>query len=84
MVERQRIGCEHVIGCPKVFKVLSQPYHNRRKGFRLRFNLYAAICNLEQALTYEGSLILPLRMIAQETCEKKVTLPVRFLKRKAS
>lgn len=44
---RQRIGCEHVIGRLKVFRILSERYRNRRRRFGLRFNLIAAICNLE-------------------------------------
>lgn len=45
-ISRQRIGCEHVIGRLKVFRILCERYRNRRKRFRLRFNLIAAICNL--------------------------------------
>lgn len=44
---RERIGCEHVIRRLKVFRILSERYRNRRKRFGLRFNLIAAICNLE-------------------------------------
>ena len=44
---RQRICCEHVIGRLKVFRILSDRYRNRRKRFGLRFNLIAAIYNLE-------------------------------------
>lgn len=44
---RQRIFCEHVIGRLKVFRILSDRYRNRRKRFSLRFNLIAAIYNLE-------------------------------------
>ena len=43
----QRIFCEHVIGRLKVFHILSDRYRNRRKRFGLRFNLIAAIYNLE-------------------------------------
>ena len=43
----QRIFCEHVIGRLKVFRILSDRYRNRRKRFSLRFNLIAAIYNLE-------------------------------------
>ena len=46
---RQRIYAEHVIGKLKVFRILSERYRNRRKRFRLRFNLIAAIYNLELA-----------------------------------
>jgi hypothetical protein len=44
---RQRIFCEHIIGRLKVFRILSERYRNRRKRFKLRFNLIAAIYNLE-------------------------------------
>jgi len=44
---KQRIFCEHVIGRLKVFHILSDRYRNRRKRFSLRFNLIAAIYNLE-------------------------------------
>ena len=43
----QRIYVEHVIGKLKVFRILSERYRNRRKRFALRFNLIAAIHNLE-------------------------------------
>jgi hypothetical protein len=43
----QRIYVEHVIGKLKVFRILSERYRNRRKRFALRFNLIAAIYNLE-------------------------------------
>jgi hypothetical protein len=45
---RQRISCEHVIGRLKVFRILSDRYRNRRKRFKLRFNLISAIYNLER------------------------------------
>ena len=43
----RRIFVEHVIGKVKVFRILSEHYRNRRKRFGLRFNLIAAIYNLE-------------------------------------
>jgi len=43
----QRIFAEHIIGRLKVFRILSDRYRNRRKRFKLRFNLIAAIYNLE-------------------------------------
>ena len=48
-ISRQRIGCEHVMSRLKVFRILKECYRNRRKRFGLRFNLIAAICNLERA-----------------------------------
>jgi transposase len=47
-ISRQRIYCEHMIGRLKVFRILCERYRNRRKRFGLRFNLIAAICNLER------------------------------------
>jgi hypothetical protein len=46
----QRIYVEHIIRRLKVFRILSERYRNRRKRFALRFNLIAAIYNLEYAL----------------------------------
>jgi len=40
---------EHVIGSLKRFRILAERYRNRRKRFGLRFNLLAAIFNLELA-----------------------------------
>jgi len=40
---RKRIVVEHI----KVFCILSERYRNRRKRFALRFNLIAALYNLE-------------------------------------
>ena len=47
-IASRRIGCEHVIGRLKVFRIFSGRYRNRRKRFGLRFNLIAAICNMER------------------------------------
>ena len=44
---RKRISIEHVFRKLKVFRILSEKYRNRRKRFALRFNLIAAIYNLE-------------------------------------
>lgn len=41
---------EHIIGRIKRFKIVADKYRNRRKRFGLRFNLIAAICNLELAI----------------------------------
>jgi transposase len=46
-LSRRRVGCEHIIGRLKVFRILMERYRNRRRRFGLRFNLIAAICNLE-------------------------------------
>ena len=47
ILARKRMGCEHIMGRLKVFRILSERYRNRRKRFGLRFNLIAAIHNLE-------------------------------------
>lgn len=44
---RRRMLAEHVIRKIKVFRILSERYRNRRKRFKLRFNLIAAIYNIE-------------------------------------
>jgi transposase len=44
---RKRIVIEHIFRKLKVFRILSEKYRNRRKRFALRFNLIAAIYNLE-------------------------------------
>ena len=44
---QKRISIEHIFRKLKVFRILSERYRNRRKKFALRFNLIAAIYNLE-------------------------------------
>jgi hypothetical protein len=46
----ERIFVENVIRSLKIFRILSERYRNRRKRFGLRFNLIAAIYNLELAI----------------------------------
>jgi hypothetical protein len=43
----ERVLNENVIGMLKRFKIISDRYRNRRKRFGLRFNLIAAIYNME-------------------------------------
>lgn len=43
----ERVVNENVIGMLKRFKIISDKYRNRRKKFRLRFNLIAALYNWE-------------------------------------
>ena len=50
-LSRKRILIENVIRRLKIFRILSERYRNRRKRFGLRFNLIAAICNLELKTT---------------------------------
>ena len=42
---RHRIYVEHVIRCLKIFRILAQPYRNRRRRFKLRFNLISGLYN---------------------------------------
>jgi transposase len=44
---RKRILIEHIFRKLKVFRILSERYRNRRRRFSLRFNLIAAVYNLE-------------------------------------
>jgi hypothetical protein len=43
----ERVVNENVIGMLKRFKIISDKYRNRRKRFGLRFNLIAALYNME-------------------------------------
>lgn len=47
LLARKRILIENIIRKLKIFRILSERYRNRRKRFGLRFNLIAAIYNLE-------------------------------------
>lgn len=47
---RKRILIEHIFRKLKVFRILSERYRNRRRRVALRFNLIAAIYNLELKL----------------------------------
>lgn len=47
VLSRQRILIENMLCRLKVFRILSERYRNRRRRFGLRFNLIAAIYNLE-------------------------------------
>ena len=46
-LSRERIVIENIIRKLKIFRILSERYRNRRKRFGLRFNLIAAIYNIE-------------------------------------
>ena len=48
-ISRVRIAVENTLCRLKVFKILAERYRNRRKRFGLRFNLLAAIANLQRA-----------------------------------
>jgi hypothetical protein len=47
LLSKRRILIENIIRKLKIFRILSERYRNRRKRFGLRFNLIAAIYNLE-------------------------------------
>jgi len=49
-LSRRRIVVENVIRRLKIFRILSERYHNRRKRFSLRFNLIAGLYNFELSL----------------------------------
>ncbi len=46
-LSRERILIENIIRKLKIFRILSERYRNRRKRFGLRFNVVAAVYNLE-------------------------------------
>lgn len=46
-LSRQRIVIENILRKLKIFRILSERYRNRRKRFGFRFNLIAAIYNME-------------------------------------
>ena len=43
----RRIFVEHTIRRVKVFRIIKETYRNRRRRFGLRFNLIAAVVNME-------------------------------------
>jgi hypothetical protein len=46
MISSKRVVIENIIREVKIFRILAEKYRNRRKKFGLRFNLIAAIYNL--------------------------------------
>ena len=46
ILSSQRVVVENVIREVKIFRIVAERYRNRRKKFGLRFNLLAAIYNL--------------------------------------
>ncbi len=48
-LSHERVLVENIIRRLKIFRILSERYRNRRKRFSLRFNLIAALYNLELA-----------------------------------
>jgi hypothetical protein len=49
---RLRVIAEHVNRRLKIFRILSEPYRNRRKRLGLRFNLISGLLNHELSLTF--------------------------------
>jgi hypothetical protein len=45
-ISSMRINIENIIRDVKIFRIIAEKYRNRRKRFALRFNLIAAIYNL--------------------------------------
>ena len=50
-ISSERVLIENIIREVKIFRMIAEKYRNRRKKFGLRFNLIAAIYNLN--LSYE-------------------------------
>lgn len=48
---RRRVVIEQTNRCLKIFRLLAERYRNRRRRFRLRCNLIAALYNYERAQT---------------------------------
>jgi transposase len=74
-ISKERILIENIIRKLKIFRILSERYRNRRKRFGLRFNLIAAIYNLElkKALerTYARGLMKEMPMPNRYTAMRK-------------
>jgi hypothetical protein len=45
-ISSQRVTIENIIRELKIFRILAEKYRNRRRKYGLRFNLIAAIYNL--------------------------------------
>jgi hypothetical protein len=45
-ISSARITIENIIRDVKIFRIIAEKYRNRRKRFNLRFNLIAALYNL--------------------------------------
>ena len=48
----RRIFVEHAIRRVKVFRIIKETYRNRRRRFGLRFNLIAAVVNMEWQINH--------------------------------
>lgn len=46
-LSRLRVKVENILGNIKVFRILSDRYRNKRKGYSLKFNIVAGIVNLK-------------------------------------
>ena len=45
-ISSERVVVENIIRAVKIFRIIAEKYRNRRRKFGLRFNLIAAIHNL--------------------------------------
>ena len=45
-ISSKRVVVENIIRAVKIFRIVAEKYRNRRKKFGLRFNLIAAMYNL--------------------------------------
>jgi hypothetical protein len=48
LISSDRVINENVIGFIKRFKIISDKYRNRRRRFKLMFNLICGICNFDR------------------------------------
>jgi hypothetical protein len=50
-ISSERVTVENIIREIKIFRIIAEKYRNRRKKFGLRFNLIAAIYNLNLSVS---------------------------------
>ena len=50
-ISSKRVAVENIIREVKIFRILAEKYRNRRRKFGLRFNLIAAMYNLNLSVT---------------------------------
>jgi len=51
VISSERVTVENIIREIKIFRIIAEKYRNRRKKFGLRFNLIAAIYNLNVSVS---------------------------------
>jgi hypothetical protein len=49
-ISSERVTIENIIREIKIFRIIAEKYRNRRKKYGLRFNLIAAIYNLNSSI----------------------------------